>query len=48
MKGSKTKVDLDLLEIYTQVSQHDIGQVKNPLDFGRKWQQKKAAIRDFI
>jgi len=34
MKGSKTKVDLDLLEIYTQVSQHDIGQVKSSLDFG--------------
>jgi len=30
------KVDLDSLEIYTHVSQYDIGQIKSPLDFRRK------------
>jgi site-specific recombinase XerD len=33
-KSSKTT------EIYTHVSQRDIGQIKSPLDFGRKCQQK--------
>ena len=32
-KSSKTT------EIYTHVSQPDIGRIRSPLDFGRKWQQ---------
>jgi len=31
-------------EIYTHLSQRDIGRIKSLLNFGRRWQQQKITI----